>query len=442
MSRRAASFVAQLVAASAVIAGCSTIAGIKDDYHTVSGGSGAGGSTAGGAAGTGGAGNDAGGQAGVSGGGAGGAGTGGGGAAGTGGSGGAGGTCSGGQTSCGGTCVNTQTDANNCGKCGNKCGTDRSCFGGHCYCNTGGTDCNGTCVDVTSDPNNCGDCGNKCATGVACGAGSCGLEWALWPMPNPPSTGLPNPASYDMGTAGVVLDNVTGLMWQRAIDGKSFTRADARSYCANLTLAGHGDWRVPTAIELYSLVDFTKSKPSIDSTAFPNTPAVEFWSSSLFAGNSGGGWFVQFDYGYVQNGSVTNTFRLRCVRGGQTSSGSRYAAANGTVKDNATGLIWQQAVDSNTYTWSQAKSYCTGLTLAGGGWRAPSVNELMTLFDFGAVSPPTIETTAFPNTAAAEFWSSSTYADGGTAKWIVRFDGTTPATTLPQNPSNPVRCVR
>ena len=294
----------------------------------------------------------------------------------------------------------------------------------------------------TSDPSNCGDCGNKCATGVACGAGNCGFEWALWPMPNPPSTGLPNPASYDTGTAGVVLDNVTGLMWQRAIDGKLFTSADAKSYCDNLSLAGHGDWRLPSAIELYSLVDFTKSNPSIDTAAFPNTPAVTFWSSSLLAGNSSGAWSVQFNYGFVSYSSGTGTFRVRCVRGGQTSSGNRYAVANGTAKDNATGLTWQQSVGSNSYTWTQAQSHCTGLALAGGGWRAPSVKELLTLGDFGATSPPTIDTAAFPNTPAVEFWSSSSYADGGTASWIVRFDGTTPVTTVPQNPSNPVRCVR
>jgi hypothetical protein len=37
-------------------------------------------------------------------------------------------------------------------------------------------------------------------------------RWADWPMPNPPTTDLPNPQSYDTGrTPGVVFDRVTKL---------------------------------------------------------------------------------------------------------------------------------------------------------------------------------------------------------------------------------------
>src|SRR5215471_9261180 len=42
-----------------------------------------------------------------------------------------------------------------------------------------------------------------------------------WPMPNPPSTGLPNPASYDTSVSGVVHDRVTGLDWQSVVDPSS-----------------------------------------------------------------------------------------------------------------------------------------------------------------------------------------------------------------------------
>ena len=58
----------------------------------------------------------------------------------------------------------------------------------------------------------------------------------------------------------------------------------------------------------------------------------------------------------------------------------------------------------NSYNWSGAKAYCGGVVLAGGGWRVPSVKELMTLVDFSVASPgPTIDTTAFPNTPADVF---------------------------------------
>ena len=65
---------------------------------------------------------------------------------------------------------------------------------------------------------------------------------------------------------------------------------------------------------------------------------------------------------------------------------------DGTVKDNATGLIWQKcsrgqgATDcsgtATTATWSDAITYCSGLSLvAGKTWRLPQVNELKTIVD-------------------------------------------------------------
>src|SRR5262249_6415642 len=48
-------------------------------------------------------------------------------------------------------------------------------------------------------------------------------SWARWPMPNPPITGLPNPQSYETSTPGIVLDKLTGLMWERTVDANSYT---------------------------------------------------------------------------------------------------------------------------------------------------------------------------------------------------------------------------
>lgn len=35
------------------------------------------------------------------------------------------------------------------------------------------------------------------------------------------------------------------------------TYVEGETYCANLSLGGQSDWRVPTRIELVSLVDYT-----------------------------------------------------------------------------------------------------------------------------------------------------------------------------------------
>ena len=93
--------------------------------------------------------------------------------------------CKFGLTGCSGNCVNTTTDHDNCGACGNKCGSGEVCYKGSCatlsvgglnveqVCNTGYTPCSGNCVNKQTDANNCGTCGNKCGSGEVCYKGSC-----------------------------------------------------------------------------------------------------------------------------------------------------------------------------------------------------------------------------------------------------------------------------
>ena len=110
---------------------------------------------------------------------------------------------------------------------------------------------------------------------------------------------------------GTVTDNQTGLVWQQADDGNTYTFAAAQSHCAGLG----GTWRVPTPKELLTLVDESRESPAIDTTAFPNTPATNFWTSAPSATNAGDAWFVDFNaygtsYDYYP---ATNAFSVRCV---------------------------------------------------------------------------------------------------------------------------------
>lgn len=142
-------------------------------------------------------------------------------------------------------------------------------------------------------------------------------------MPNPSDAGLPNPASYDTtSTPGVVIDQLTGLLWQEPIDAQNdigetcasgCTQDEARAYCADLTLAGQSDWRLPTRIELVSLVDFTRDQPAIDTAAFQSTPSAAFWTSSSLAGSDSSAWGVDFSNGLVGGHDDGNKFQVRCV---------------------------------------------------------------------------------------------------------------------------------
>lgn len=142
------------------------------------------------------------------------------------------------------------------------------------------------------------------------------FNWAEWPMPNPASLGLPNAQSYDVTSfAGVVIDSITSLQWQQAVDPSSHSWADASALCDGLTLTG-GGWRLPSRIEVLSLVDFTILNPGIDINAFPDTPTDFFWTSSTFAGDPTLAWHVNFKFGdgFVDKSGKTLAHRVRCVR--------------------------------------------------------------------------------------------------------------------------------
>ncbi len=138
------------------------------------------------------------------------------------------------------------------------------------------------------------------------------FEWAQWPMPNGAGVG-PAPTSYatsNEGTLEVVTDTVTKLVWERKPPGAVLTYVDATKQCLAL---GSG-WRLPTRIELVSLVDYNRSS-FIDTTAFPATPAGQFWTTSAVRAPSPGGlWSVDFGSGEVSAKGSSTARYARCVR--------------------------------------------------------------------------------------------------------------------------------
>ena len=60
----------------------------------------------------------------------------------------------------------------------------------------------------------------------------------------------------------------------------NYTHANAIAACEKLNHASRSDWRLPSIQELQSLVDYSKSSPSIDHSFFPNTASSGYWSSS------------------------------------------------------------------------------------------------------------------------------------------------------------------
>jgi hypothetical protein len=65
---------------------------------------------------------------------------------------------------------------------------------------------------------------------------------------------------------GTVSDKATALMWQQSDDGNTRDWENALSYAENLTLGDYSDWRLPSAKELQSIVDYTRC-PDVTSSA-------------------------------------------------------------------------------------------------------------------------------------------------------------------------------
>jgi hypothetical protein len=92
---------------------------------------------------------------------------------------------------------------------------------------------------------------------------------------------------------GTVIDSATGRMWMQQDAGVAKNWEQALSYCENFEIAGHSDWRLPQAKELQSLIDYTRSPATTNSSSidpvFSNTPITNeageedygfYWTSS------------------------------------------------------------------------------------------------------------------------------------------------------------------
>lgn len=113
---------------------------------------------------------------------------------------------------------------------------------------------------------------------------------------------------------------------------------------------------------------------------------------------------------------------------------------NGTVLDTSTNLTWQRDVPSQTFTWEGAKHYAASLDFAGGGWRLPTLQELVSVVDYSKFAPA-IDAVVFPSTPPEFFWSASPYAVSSYLAWYVDFGYGYTFNSLVDG-SGRVRCVR
>lgn len=290
-----------------------------------------------------------------------------------------------------------------------------------------------------------------------------------------------NTTSYTVSADGkVVYDNVTGLAWTRTSDitgngtidiDDKLTQPNAVSYCAGLSYGGH-TWRLPSIKELYSLIDFNGTDPSgyagsdtsvltpfIDDTVFGVgfgdtgvgeriidgqaasstlyvSPAGTIsGADTLFGVNFIDGRIKGYPYNYPSNNP--KTFYVYCVSGNPDYGTNDFVDnGDGTITDNATGLMWRQS-DYHSTNFENAVAYCESATTGGyADWRLPNVKELQSIVDYTrspdssgtAAIDPLFTSTSFANeegvTDWGYYWASTThigYPNAGDVATYVSF---------------------
>jgi hypothetical protein len=239
------------------------------------------------------------------------------------------------------------------------------------------------------------------------GGTACGFK-----IPNPASTGLPNPADYMLNTGtSSITDWVTGLEWEGAVEPTTvYNQNQAVAHCAS---KGNG-WRLPSRIELVTLVDYTIAKPGptinpvFTDAPVTNTPAAKYWTSSHGASDTSVGWAVGFDDASTHQISGITACKVRCVRGPTFCPQTRYEIDGDAVVDGATGLRWQRAFATTPQPWASAMAICPS------GWRVPSLTELQSIVD-ETKELPAIDSDAFPDVpmdTTSYFWTAQLQAGG------------------------------
>ena len=145
----------------------------------------------------------------------------------------------------------------------------------------------------------------------------------------------PTPRFTDNGN-GTVTDNLTGLIWLKNADcfglrswANALTDANglAHGSCGLTDGSSAGDWRLPNARELQSLVHYGFSNPVVPNTAgtgqwaegdpFTGVQSYYYWSSTTYAYNTSVAWFVGMYHGLVDVDHKTGGYGVWPVRGGQ-----------------------------------------------------------------------------------------------------------------------------
>jgi len=214
-----------------------------------------------------------------------------------------------------------------------------------------------------------------------------------------------NQPSYQDNGDETITDLVTNLMWVKSpdMDGDGdIDYDDKMSYdeaiagAATFDLAGYDDWRLPSIKEMYSLIDFRGLDPSgyegtstEDLVPFIDTDYFDFnygdqnageriidaqmasttiyvgttmmGSEMMFGVNFADGRIKGYGTGPMPGQTEDKQFYVMYVRDNTEYGNNNFLDnGDGTITDNATGLMWTQDDDGQGMKWENALSYAEG----------------------------------------------------------------------------------
>ena len=224
-----------------------------------------------------------------------------------------------------------------------------------------------------------------------------------------------------------ITDLVTGLVWMEVGEEPQQTWEDAIGYCDTLVFAGADDWRLPSKVELESIVNYNNTYPAID-TAFSCQSAF-YWSSTPHLPNPPYAWGVYCLDGADHWLHKSNRYAVRCVRDG--------AERKKTISAN---LQWQEKEGGKLHSWQSGLHYCETLDQQGvDDWRLPNIRELKTLTDYDRYYPAA---TPLLRMGSAIYWSSTTVgSEEPSTAWAIFF-GNGDDLWREKGLQHRVRCVR
>jgi hypothetical protein len=259
-----------------------------------------------------------------------------------------------------------------------------------------------------------------------------------------------NSPSYTNNSNGTITDNVSGIMWQQ-VDGGEMTIENATIYCDNLILGGFSDWRLPSPIESFSILNHQNNNPAINTTFFTASTAEYWWTNTyelnsttkVWCTNAGGGIGNHPKSETISAGGIKR-FHVRAVR---DISLPTYLAnhftdnGDGTIIDNSTELVWQKTPNTQTQNWENALVYAENLALANvSDWRLPNIKELQSLNDESRTNP-SINSSFFPSIGVNNYWSSTSLPNQTTNAWYLNTQFGI-STYSSKTTANYVLCVR